>query len=307
MIKKLLSPLRIQQIITILIFSGLLLSIAIFPNNLQEYAGGFIYSILLLILMVLLIVELYITKNPQKISDIFLVIAILFVLWEVITRFALIDIVVFPPPVKVFAVYFTDYLEILLGIANSLLVLGSGYILAIIIAIPLGLLVGWNKRLYDLSYPISKGLSPVPPMVYIPYAIILLPSFFLSSVFVIFVGSFWPIFLGVITGVFNIDSKIINSAKTLGLSDKTMLTKILLPGAMPHIFSGAFIGLIIGVITLLIAEVIGSSVGIGWYLQHQSQFANYDAILAGMIVISIMVIIITTLFDKVQNHVLRWQ
>ncbi|MBU4608910.1 MAG: hypothetical protein KUA33_06975, partial [Methanobacterium sp.] len=66
-------------------------------------------------------------------------------------------------------------------------------------------------------------------------------------------------------------------------------------------------GLIVSFITLMIAEIIGSRSGLGWYLQSQGQFANYGAVLAGMIVISLVVIAVTTVFDQVQNYALRWQ
>ncbi|MDR3063817.1 MAG: ABC transporter permease subunit [Methanobrevibacter sp.] len=306
-VKSLNISILIEIIIILLIFLALAV-LSIFYSPLTNTSiGNEIYGGILIVLTILFLIWTYFSKNPQKIIDMFLIIAILFLIWDIITKFSLIDTIILPPPSKVFLFYSKDYFEIGYGILSSLAVLGIGYILAFIIAIPLGLLLSYKKRLYDFAYPLSKGLSPIPPMVYIPYAIILLPSLFLSSVFVIFIGAFWPLLLGVITGVLNIDKITLDSAKTLGLDDYTMIRKILLPGALPHIFSGAFIALIISFITLLMAEVIGSSAGIGWYLQHNAQFGEYGAIIAGMIVISILVIIITTIFDKIQKYSLRWQ
>ncbi|MDR0912937.1 MAG: ABC transporter permease [Methanobrevibacter sp.] len=305
---KTLTKLTMLQIAMVFfVFIGLIFLTQFNPHPLQNPLGGLIYSVILSLLILLFLLMLLINKKPQKIADIFTVLIVLFIAWEIVTRFNLVDIVVLPPPGQVFEVYGEDYGDILFGVVSSLSVLLSGYGLAILIAIPLGLIVAYKKRLYEFVYPISKGFGPIPPMVYIPYAIVLLPSLFLSSVFVLFIGAFWPLLIGVISGVLNIDEKYVNSAKTLGLSDWTMIKKILLPAAMPHIFQGAFISLIISFITLLVAEVIGSSAGIGWYLQHNAQFARYDAIIAGMIVISIMVIVIATIFDKIQSHVLKWQ
>lgn len=133
------------------------------------------------------------------------------------------------------------------------------------------------------------------------------PTFFMSSTFLIFIGAFWPILVGVIYGVFSIDHRILNSAKTLGLDEITIMRKVLLPAAMPSIFSGALIGLILTFITLTAAEIVGASSGIGWYIQYQSGFANYDAVAAGMLVLAIIVIFFTVIFDKMQDYVLRWQ
>lgn len=298
---------NIQQLLVFGIFLGIIALTFIFPAS-DEIIGKELFAGIIGLIIALFAVELYINReDPQKINDLFLLLGILFILWELISRLGLIDTNLFPVPEDVFAVYAKDYVIILTGIFSSLSILVTGYLLAVIAAIPIGLLMGWRKRLYNVAYPTAKALGPIPPTVYIPYAIALLPSFFVSSVFVIFIGAFWPILVGVVTGVFNIDQRLINSAKTLGLKDSTIMWKILLPGATPSIFQGALIGLIISFITLMVAEIIGSSSGLGWYLQSQGQFANYAAVLAGMIVVSLVVILVTFVFDKVQDYVLRWQ
>lgn len=286
----------------------LLIALTLISPAGDEILGKELFAGLLVLIILIFSIELYIYReNPGKINDIFLLIALIIILWEVVTRLALVDTNLLQPPENVFAVYATDYSDIITGIFSSLSILLLGYIIAVILAIPLGLLMGWKKRLHDVAYPTAKALGPIPPTVYIPYAIALLPSFFASSVFVIFIGAFWPILVGVVGGVYNIDHRIINSARTLGLNDMTIMWKVLLPGALPSIFQGALIGLIISFITLMAAEIIGSSSGLGWYLQSQGQFANYAAVMAGMIVISVVVILVTTIFDKIQDYALRWQ
>lgn len=298
---------NIQQILVLGIFLGILTITFLFPTS-SELVGKEIFVAVIGLLIALFAVEMYINReDPQKINDIFLLLGGLIILWEVVSRFELIDPNLLPVPEEVFAVYATDYATILTGVFSSLSILATGYFLAVIAAIPIGLLMGWRKRLYNVAYPTAKALGPIPPTVYIPYAIALLPSFFASSVFVIFIGAFWPILVGVVGGVFNIDHRLINSARTLGLKDSTIMWKILLPGAMPSLFQGALIGLIVSFITLMVAEIIGSSAGLGWYLQSQGQFANYAAVLAGMIVVSLVVIMVTLIFDRVQDYALRWQ
>ncbi|MCK9150670.1 ABC transporter permease [Methanobacterium alcaliphilum] len=298
---------NLQTFLVIGIFLLLFLATLMVPAG-QDALGKEIFAGVLVVVTLIFLLELYINReNPQKINDIFLLVGLVIILWEIVTRFALIDTNLLQPPENVFAVYATDYSTIITGIFSSFSILLLGYMLAVIIAIPIGLLMGWKKRLHDVAYPTAKALGPIPPTVYIPYAIALLPSFFASSVFVIFIGAFWPILVGVVGGVFNIDHRLINSARTLGLKDSTIMWKVLLPGASPSIFQGALIGLIISFITLMVAEIIGSSSGLGWYLQSQGQFANYAAVMAGMIVVSVVVILVTIVFDKVENYALRWQ
>lgn len=298
---------NLQHLVVFGIFLILLAITFAFPDT-QIPVGTQLFGAALGLLIVLLAIEIYIHReNSQKTVDLFLVLGIVLLIWDVTTRLNLVDTILFPTPEAVFAVYSQDYSNIITGIFSSLSILGTGYLFAVILAVPIGLVIGWRKRVYNVAYPIAKVASPVPPIVYMPYAIALLPSFFLSSTFLIFIGAFWPILVGVIYGVFSIDHRILNSAKTLGLNEVTIMRNILLPGSMQSIFSGALIGLIISFITLTAAEIVGASSGLGWYIQYQSQFANYDGVLAGMIVLAIVVIFITIIFDKVQDYVLRWQ
>lgn len=298
---------NIQQIVVFAIFLVLIAATLTFPST-QSPEGTVIFASTLGLLTLLFAAGLYFTrKNPQKTTDLFLILGLILLVWDLATHFNLIDTYLFPTPESVFAVYSRDYPTIIAGIFSSLSIICTGYILALILAIPIGLVIGWRKRVYNVAYPIAKVASPIPPIVYMPYAIALLPTFFMSSTFLIFIGTFWPILVGVIYGVFSIDHRILNSAKTLGLDEITIMRKVLLPAAMPSIFSGALIGLILTFITLTAAEIVGASSGIGWYIQYQSGFANYDAVAAGMIVLAIIVIFFTVIFDKVQDYVLRWQ
>ncbi|AKB81417.1 ABC-type nitrate/sulfonate/bicarbonate transport system, permease component [Methanosarcina barkeri 3] len=261
----------------------------------------------------LLITTIYGAKvylNYEKIvstTDIFLIISLGLFLWELLFgKLSLLDSFIFPGPAKVFMVFQTDTKQMIEGIVSSLGILFAGYFLALALAIPIGLYAGWKKRLFDVTYPIAKTVSPIPATVYLPYSLVLLPTFRASSIFLIFIGAFWPILVGCVNGVFSVDSRLINSARTLDLSDYQMVRKILLPAALPSIFSGAMIGLILSFITLTVAEMIAATSGLGWYIQYYHQFANYDKVTAGMILMIAVVIGIMNIFDRIQKHFLRW-
>jgi len=242
------------------------------------------------------------------VGDLFLVVSTGLLIWEIaFGKLVLLDPLLFPGPAKVFAVFGADYSLMLTGLVNSLALLGAGYALALATAIPIGLYLGWKKRLFDVAYPIAKAVSPIPPTAYLPYTIVLLPTFATSSIFLIFIGAFWPILVGSVYGVFSIDRRLINSAKTLGLSERDILRKVLFPGALPSIFSGAFIALIMSFITLTVAEMIAATSGLGWYIQYNHDFANYDKVIAGIILIAVVVIVLMFFFDRIQKYCLRWQ
>lgn len=247
-------------------------------------------------------------KEIDATSDIGCILALGFLVWEVaFGKLSLLDPLLFPGPARVFAVFAEDYPVMLVGIVRSLTLLGAGYALALVTAIPLGLLIGWRKRLYNVTYPIAKAVSPIPPTVYLPYTIVLLPTFASASVFLIFIGAFWPILVGTVYGVFSVDRRLINSARTLGLSEGTMIRKVLFPAALSSIYSGAFIALIMSFITLTVAEMIAATSGLGWYIEYHHQFANYDRVLAGIILIAAVVIVLMYFFDRIQKRSLSWQ
>lgn len=295
--------------VVVLIAATLILAGAVPDAPAQTAGNNGIFTGVLILLLVLFPVWLYLQpKNAQATTDIFLLLSGVLLLWEIVFgKLALLDPFLFPGPAKVFAVFGTDKEIMLKGVGSSLFILASGYLLALVIAIPAGLYIGWRKRLFAVAYPVAKAVSPIPPTVYLPYAIVLLPTFTTSSIFLIFIGSFWPIFVGTVYGVFSIDQRLINSARTLGLSVHQMVRRILLYGAMPSIFSGAMISLIMSFITITVAEMIAATSGLGWYIEYHHQFANYDRVIAGMILIALVVIAVMFLFDRIQEYCLRWQ
>lgn len=300
---------REQDLVIALLAVTLVLVFAVPDAPKQAVSDSSVFSGILVVLGILFLAGIHFQpKNARALTDVFLLLSGMLLVWEVLFgKLALLDPFLFPGPAKVFAVFGADWEHMLTGVGSSMFILTSGYLLALVLAIPAGLYIGWRKRLFDVAYPVAKTIAPIPPTVYLPYAIVLLPTFWASSVFLIFIGSFWPIFVGAVYGVFSIDQRLINTARTLGLSEHQMVWRILLPGAMPSIFSGAMISLIMSFITITVAEMIAATSGLGWYIEYHHQFANYDKVLAGMILIALVVIVIMFIFDRIQQHCLRWQ
>ncbi|CVK18035.1 ABC transporter permease [Sporomusa sphaeroides] len=234
-------------------------------------------------------------------------IAILF-LWQLSTAWLkLLDPQLFPQPLQVLSLLVEDRQVFLQSLGSSLKLLFWGYFLAVILAVPLGLIVGWNRRLRLAIEPVTNVLGPIPPIVYIPYAIAILPTFTQSSVFIIFIGAFWPLFMNTIAGVEALEKGIVDSARTIGVGRKSMLINILLPGAMPHIVSGGVISMVLAFILLTAAEMIGATSGLGWYVKYFSDFADYPRVVAGIIVIGTVVLSLMTLYRRFTGYLLRWR
>ena len=233
--------------------------------------------------------------------------AALLVWYLATTHFTVLDKLLFPQPEAVLRLFVSELPDMLKGMVNSLILLVSGYLLALATALPLGLVIGWRARLYRAVNPFTKVLGPIPPIVYIPYAIALLPSFRAASIFVIFIGAFWPIFINTVNGVFSIPKGLLDSARVLNLNERTLLARVVLPGAMPSICTGATLALVFAFVLLAAAELIGANSGVGWYIKNFADFADYQRVMVGIIFISIVVTAITWGTERLERHLLRWR
>lgn len=247
-------------------------------------------------------------EKVQTTGDVTAIVLFLISAWELSTiKLDLLDTMLFPGPGVIIALFIKEIPELLKGFVSSMQLLLAGYLLALVTAIPLALIIGWRRRLYRAVNPLTKVMGPIPPIVYIPYAIGMLPTFMFSSIFIIFIGAFWPIFINTLNGVFNIDKELIDSAKVLNVRERTMLFQIILPGTLPSIISGSTIGLVLSFILLTAAEMIGATSGLGWYVKYFSDFADYPRVIVGIIFIGIVVTGITYVFDRIERYLLRWK
>ena len=253
----------------------------------------------------------FLIKKKESLTlllDIVGFIFVLLTLWSLATaKFNMLNDLLFPAPGKVLHQFAEDREKIIINIKSSLGITVKGFLLAAAAAIPLGLFLGWNARLGGAATYISKFFSSIPPIVYIPYGIALLPTFQSVSVFVIFLATFWPVFAGTMSGVMHVDQRIIDSAKVLNVPKPEMLFSVILPAALPQIFLGCNQGLSVSFILLTSAEMIGARDGMGYYVKYYSDFGDYTRTITGLLVIGIVVIGVTFLFNLLQKRMLKWK
>ena len=270
------------------------------------YAVVFIIAIEL----ILIIVSLTAKKRASLLlfCDITAFVYILFIAWTLSTaKFNVLREQLFPPPGIVLRQIVLDVRPLLGHIGASLLLLAKGYSLALVTAIPLGLAFGSSARFGTAASMVSKFIGAIPPVVYIPYGIALLPAFKTVSAMVIFLASFWPIFGGTMTGIMFIDKPIINSARVLGVRKFSMLFNIILNAALPQILLGASQALTVSFILLTSAEMIAARSGLGFYVKNYSDLGNYTRTIVGVIIIGVVISLVFLVFNKLQKFLLRWK
>lgn len=218
----------------------------------------------------------------------------------------IIDPLLFPGLSKILPAFFHQFGFLSRNLLSSLKLLLPAYLGALVLGILIGLVVGWSEPLRRNLNPIFRGLSPFPPTMMIPYVIAVLPTFWSASVFIIGIGCFWPILTGTVHGVAIIEQRHIDNAKMLNLKGAMFLKKVILPAAMPSIFSGAGIALVFSFVLLVVAEMFGATSGLGYFVQQQADFSEYAKVLAGLLYMSIFIILLMVIFDFVQHRMLYW-
>jgi len=211
-----------------------------------------------------------------------------------------------PPPVVVLEALRDSLPELFRGTWSSLLILIPGFGIALLLGVSLGLLAGTVPRVGRAFFPFAKVAAPIPPTVFIPYAIAVLPTFQLSATFVVFLGAFWPIFQSSAAGALAVDARYRDNARVLGFSRFETLRKVVFPASLPHIFSGMAVGLGFSFILLTVAELFGANAGLGRFVQYYADFADYPRMVAGILYTGFVTWGAMTLLDKLRRRALFW-
>lgn len=190
-------------------------------------------------------------------------------------------------------------------IYSSLSTFIKGVVLAFLISVPLGLVIGYSKILRDFSNPIIELLRPIAPIAWAPIFVLALGSS-IGAIMVVFIGVFFPLLTNVIFGIRKIDPVWIDAARTLGASQFKIFYKVMLPAATPYIMNGVKIGLGIGWMCIVAAElyrVNGDLPGIGFYLAQQAQNFNWPYAYAALVVIAILGLLTVGVADLIHRMV----
>jgi len=264
-----------------------------------------------ILIIVVCLVELYfiigcLIQNKRRCLDISSILLAFFAFWQYSTKTGRGHSLLMPPMENVLYVLYSHRVELFKGLRSSLELIFWGLGLAIILAVVLGILVGWFVRLREAVMPIVGVISPIPALAYTTYVVAIMPSFKSASVVVIFLGVFWAFFSLVIRTVGTMDQKIVESARVMNVGSVTMIKDVVypyvLPTALRHLpssFATAFM-------CLTGAEMIGASSGLGFFIRKYAEYANYTNVLAGIIFMGIVVTLLSNVIKLIQKRFIKW-
>lgn len=195
--------------------------------------------------------------------------------------------------------------EMYLDIAASLLRISIGFLIASAVGISLGLILAYDKRLKEIKMYIDL-LRPIPPIAWIPIAIVIFGLGNSSAYFIVFLGAFFPIFTNTYFGAISIPKIYKNVALSFQIGKVRYFTKILLFFALPYIFTGLKIGIGMAWMSVIAAELIGAQSGLGYFIQLNRLLLQTDNIIAGMILIGLIGYLLQKLIDFTEKKLIVW-
>jgi len=194
-------------------------------------------------------------------------------------------------------------------VSASLMRVTVGYVSALSLAIPLGVIMGWFPRVFFAVNPLIQLLRPISPIAWIPLAILWFGIGNLSPIFLIFLSSFFPLVVGTVAGVRGVEPEYIRAAKNFGFSGGRILRQIVVPAALPQIIVGMRIGLGIAWLVVVAAEMIAIDSGLGYLIIDSRNAGNrYDLVVAAMVMIGVIGFCLDTVMRRLEGlEEVRWR
>ena len=216
---------------------------------------------------------------------------------------------------------FPDPLQVLTGLGEllskgllakyvvaSLFRVTWGYSLAVVTAIPLGLLLGWYRRGEWALNPILQLLRPISPLAWIPISILWFGVGDVAAIFLIYLASSFPLVVAAMNAVRNVPANLLNAGRNFGLSDRRLLLDVILPAALPQLIVALRISLGVAWLVVVAAEMIAVNSGLGFLIVDARNAGNrYALVVAGMVMIGLIGLVLDTAMRRLERmKALRW-
>ncbi|HEH1561331.1 TPA: taurine ABC transporter permease TauC [Escherichia coli] len=239
--------------------------------------------------------------------------AVLLTVWWAVAALQLISPLFLPPPQQVLAKLLTiagpqGFMDATLWqhLAASLTRILLALLAAVLIGIPVGIAMGLSPTVRGILDPVIELYRPVPPLAYLPLMVIWFGIGETSKILLIYLAIFAPVAMSALAGVKSAQQVRIRAAQSLGASRAQVLWFVILPGALPEILTGLRIGLGVGWSTLVAAELIAATRGLGFKVQSAGEFLATDVVLAGIAVIAIIAFLLELGLRALQRRLTPW-
>jgi len=229
--------------------------------------------------------------------------------WEALFRFGVFSHVALPSPLKVGATLWKLAItgQLFIHVAASILRVMEGFMVGAVLGLFLGVGIGISKPFARITDFVIQVLRPIPPIAWIPLAILWFGIGEISKVFIIFLGAFFPIVIGAVEGIRQTDFRHVELAKVLEVSRWKFIRRVVLPGALPSIITGLRVGLGTAWVCVVAAEMIAAESGVGYVIVDGRELTRPDMVIAGMITIGVIGKLMDVMLKRLENLLIRWK
>lgn len=256
--------------------------------------------------------ELYLPEFLLKINDRLLDwygLVVLLALWEAAPRLGWIDVQFFPPPSLILAegALMAGRGELLVQITASLQRLVQGLAAALLVGIPAGFVLGgWFPRLTHFLRPLLRLLGQINAFSLFPLFVLFFGIGELAKFAIIFWSCIWPVLFTTISGVQNVDPLFVKVARSMGCGRLSLFARVLLPGALPSIFTGVRLGATVAFLMLIAAEMIGANAGLGWLVHNSSTNYVIPRLYLAATLIALLGLAMNAVIHLIEARVVTW-
>jgi ABC-type nitrate/sulfonate/bicarbonate transport system permease component len=181
------------------------------------------------------------------------------------------------------------------------------FFLATVLGVPFGLFLGWSKKFKEYVFPVFETLRPIPILAWVPLAIVMFIATESAVIYLTFLASFFATALNTMLGVESIDESYVRAANCLGASKSQVFRHVILPGALPFIFTGLQISIGVSWFSLVAAEMVSGQYGLGYVINTSYTMVRYPTIVIGMITLGAVGYVTSAMVRLVGDYLMQWR
>ncbi|USK71317.1 ABC transporter permease [Peribacillus asahii] len=253
--------------------------------------------------------KLFVFSSLQKVFKQSIVLVALFLLWEIAPRIGLVDQAFFPTFSSVVVSWWNMVMsgELFAHFMASITRSVSGFALALLIAIPLGLMIGWYPLARELLNPVLELFRNTAALALLPVFMLLLGIGETSKVAIVLFACTWPVLLNTIAAVGNVDPLLIKSARSMNISSYQLFLKVILPASVPTIFTGIRMAGTGAILVLIAAEMVGAKEGLGYLITYSQYNFQIPEMYAGILTIALLGLLINQGLSMLERKFSKWK
>lgn len=248
-------------------------------------------------------------SSMHKVFKQSIVLVVLFLLWEIAPRTGFVDAAFFPPFSEVIIALWNLIVsgELFTHFFASIIRSFSGFALALLIAIPLGLLIGWYPLARELLNPVMELFRNTAALALLPVFMLLLGIGETSKIAIVLFACTWPILLNTIAAVGNVDPLLIKAARSMNMKSFKLFLKVILPASVPTIFTGIRMAGTGAILVLIAAEMVGAKEGLGYLITYSQYNFQIPQMYAGILTIALLGLLINQGLSMLERKFSEWK